>query len=149
MKNEPIKTRTIRGEISTYLIGTAGEVNQALKEEVKAEINEVLTFQKNWHEYVAKYLERDCYWDNKNTFLVLDHNGEVEVYEMSVSINPSSGKSRYTRKRKLLGCTKTRDGEVTGYVLIKKAAKYDWYQVAEELIERYKSLYATSEVVAL
>lgn len=132
------KTKTAaKDERVICLKGTAGEVSQALKEKVKEEINEVLDFQKDWHEYAAKHVGEN-YWGNGNRFTVLDRNGEVEVYEMDVSIDPRSGNKRYTRKRKLLGCTKAKNGEVLGYLLIKDA-NCDWYRTAGELIEKYKS----------
>lgn len=143
LMNEPVKTKiTINNERGIYLIGTAGEVSRALKEKAKEEIDEVLNFQKDWHRYVAKHVGKD-YWGKGNNFVILDHNGEVEVYEMGVSVNPRSGGKRYTRKRKLLGCTKARNGEVIGYVLIKDA-NCDWCRTAGELIEKYKKTCKTS-----
>ena len=91
------------------------------------EIDEIIDFQKAWHEFVGM-----DYWGNG--FAVFDCNGKVDVYKTESFVDPSSGKKLVRRKNKLLGCSKSQDGELLGHILIKTG----WYKEAKRVIERNK-----------
>ena len=90
------------------------------------EIDEIIDFQEAWHKFVGM-----DYWGNG--FAVLDRDGKVDVYRTESFVD-SSGKKLVRCKGKLLGCSKSNDGEVLGHILIKTG----WYKEAERVIERNK-----------